>query len=113
MAGREESLRQYPTSKAAIDVTLFPQSSVSPPRFSWVKVRSQDGLFFVQDNSVTDPKATKALLWKADYVLENTPAVATIGFDLIKGDMIMQRTASAGGNNLVVVWPMVLRPVPH
>lgn len=108
VAGPDESKRQCPTQRSLVDVSLSAQPT-SP--FKWTKVPSQNGLFFIMDTSVTDPKAVSSLLWKADYVLEDIPAIPSIGFALKKGDLIMQLTRRLEGNRIAPVWPMILRAV--
>jgi hypothetical protein len=109
MAGPEESRRQCPTTRAGVDTAMFAQTQ-SP--FRWSKLPNQNGLFFIRDTRPqTDPQKPVALLWKADYVLEDVPGNAAFAFDLKKGDVLMQMTQRMGGNNIAPVWPMLLRPV--
>lgn len=107
-AGAEEAKRQCPNSKARVDSSLFGQSS---SRYQWKKVPDQEGFFVIRDTQATDTTAIPAVLWKADYVTEDIPAPATVGFDLKKGDLIMQLTRRVDEGKIAVVWPMVLRPL--
>jgi hypothetical protein len=104
LAGEEESKRQCPTKQAGVDSAMFMQTQ-SP--FRWHKaIPNQDGLFFIRDTSPqTDPKKPVALLWKADYLLDDVP---NMGWK--KGDLLMQITQRRG-NNIAPIWPMILRPV--
>lgn len=109
MGGAEESKRKCPTKRAAVDVSMVAQSQ-SP--FKWNKLPNQNGLFFIRDTTPqAGPKKPVALLWKADYVLEDIPASPAFGVDVKKGDMIMQITQRMEGNNIAPVWPMILQPV--
>jgi len=73
--------------------------------FKWERVPGEDGLFFIRapDNAV---------VWKADYVLEDT-APAEAGVLLLRGDLVMQLTEKTGPGTVAPVWPMVLRPLPR
>jgi len=70
--------------------------------FKWERVPGEDGLFFIRapDNAV---------VWKADYVLEDMPGE----FLLLRGDLVMQLTEKTGPGTVAPVWPMVLRPLPR
>jgi hypothetical protein len=106
-AGAEESLRQCPTSRTAVDVFLVAPTS----RFRWNKLPNQHGLFWTIDTASTAPQSRSALLWKSDVVLTDIPGSPAFDFDLRRGDLIMQLTRLLGGTNIEPVWPMVLRPV--
>ena len=107
-AGDDETKRQCPPSRSLIDQILLTQAA-SP--FRWSKQPNQDGYFFVRNISITDPTAVAAHLWKADYVAEDFPSAGFLGFDLKKGEMLMQLTKPLGNNRFVPVWSMVLRPI--
>lgn len=68
--------------------------------FKWERVPGEDGLFFIRapDNAV---------VWKADYVLEDLPGEVL----LLRGDLVMQLTERTGPGMVAPVWPMVLRPL--
>jgi hypothetical protein len=70
--------------------------------FKWERVPGEDGLFFIRapDNAV---------VWKADYVLEDMPGEVL----LLRGDLVMQLTEKTGPGMVAPVWPMVLRPLPR
>ncbi len=105
LSGAEESRRQCPTTQAGVDTAMIAQTQ-SP--FRWHKANpNQNGLFFIGDTTPqSGPTKPVALLWKADYVLED---VQQLG--LKKGDLLMQITQRVGGNNIAPIWPMILRPV--
>lgn len=107
-AGDEETLRQCPTQRSAIDQLL---TSLPPSKIRWNKHQFQDGFLFSRDISITDPNAIAGHLWKVDYVAEDFPSAKLFGFDLKKGEMIMQLTRSGGNNMVIPVWSMVLRPI--
>jgi len=109
-AGEEKTSETCSIRKSDIDLgLLFPSQAAQ--RSEWQKVPKQEGLFFTKDSSKTDSKVPSALLWKADYVTEDISTVGAVGFDLQKGDMIMQVTRRLNDNSIAPVWPMVLRPV--
>ena len=105
MAGAEESRRQCPTKQAGVDAAMFAQTQAP---FRWHKATpNQNGLFFIRDTTPqTDPKKPVAFLWKADYMLDDSPDLG-----LKKGDMLMQITQRTGGNSIAPIWPMILRPL--
>lgn len=105
VGGQKATKENCPTDRAEIDKHIAIAKSLSQP-FKWSKLGNQNGLFYV-----TDPTTNTGLLWKADYVVEDLPAVERIGFELKKGDVIMQLTRRLGPNEIAPVWPMVLRPV--
>jgi len=112
-AGDEESKRKCLTKKSEVDLGLF---SVGTSSHRWSKLPNRDGLFFVKDMSVTNPKEKSALLWKADLILEDIPSIAIFGTDLQKGDMLMQLTKRVNDNNIgsmkiAPIWGMILRPL--
>lgn len=108
-AGVDETVRQCTTTtKSLIDIARLSKPA-SP--FRWNKNQFQDGFFYIKNSSITDPKAIAGNLWKVDYVTEDFPAAGLFGFDLKKGEMIMQLTQVLEGNRVLPVWSMVLRPV--
>jgi hypothetical protein len=68
--------------------------------FKWERVPGEDGLFFIR-------APDKAVVWKADYVLEDMPGEVL----LLRGDLVMQLTERTGPGLVAPVWPMVLRPL--
>lgn len=113
MAGNEASRNKCPTRKSEIDLSLFAVGT-SPHR--WSKLPNRDGLFFVKDMSVTDPKEKLAFLWKVDLILEDISSISIFGTDLKKGDMLMQLTKPINNNNIgpmkiAPIWGMILRPL--
>ena len=72
--------------------------------FRWESVPDSAGLFFIRN-------ADEAVIWKADYVLEDTPPTPERDVLLLKGDLVMQLTEKTGPRTVAPVWPMVLRPL--
>jgi len=68
--------------------------------FKWERVAGEDGLFFIRS-------ANDAMVWKADYVLEDMDGDVL----LLRGDLVMQLTEKTGPGTVAPVWPMVLRPL--
>jgi hypothetical protein len=110
ISGEETSPENCTLHKSDIDLGLISSTQVIN-HSEWQKVPKQEGLFFTKDSAKTDSKASVALLWKVDYVLEDIDATTAFGFNLKKGDMIMQVTRRLSDNSVAPVWPMVLRPV--
>jgi len=112
MAGEEASRNKCPTKKSEVNLGLFAVGT-SPHR--WNKLPNRDGLFFVKDMSVTDPKEKLAFLWKADLILEDIPSISIFGTDLKKNYMLMQLTKPINHNvgqiNIAPIWGMILRPL--
>ena len=107
-AGVEETKRRCPGMKRAdIDLSLYAVRNVSP--YKWTKMPNQDGLFYVKNAS--NPES-RALLWKADYILVDIPESMNRGYDLKKGDLLMQLTRRVNATSVAPAWPMILRPVP-
>ena len=103
--GEKATKINCPSGKNEID-KLIPVSLSVSQHFKWSKLNKQNGLFYI-----SDPATKNGLLWKADYVAEDLPAVEKCGFDLKKGDMIMQLARRLGPAEIAPVWPMILRPV--
>lgn len=110
ISGEEPSAENCTSNKSDIDLGLISPTQVVKGT-EWQKVPKQEGLFFTKDHSKTDTTAAIALLWKVDYVLEDIETTSAFGFNLKKGDMIMQVTRRLSDNSVAPVWPMVLRPV--
>ncbi len=70
--------------------------------FRWERVPGKEGLFFIRN-------AGEAVVWKADYVVEDSPPDSEVM--LLRGDLVMQLTERTGPNTVAPVWPMVLRPL--
>ena len=108
MAGAERSKSECPTTRAAVDAKF---ASFGKPEFRWRKAPNQDGFFFIGVLASQEPKKAAALLWKADYVLEDTSHSQASSVEFKKGDMIMQLTQRTADNRVAPVWPTILRPV--
>lgn len=109
-SGQEKSSETCSFRRSDIDLELRLPTQAAK-RSEWKKVPKPEGLFFTKELPEADPKASIALLWKVDYVLEDIDTTKAFGFDLKKGDMIMQVTRRLSDNSVAPVWPMVLRPV--
>ncbi|MFZ3019644.1 MAG: hypothetical protein WA056_14435 [Gallionella sp.] len=103
--GQKATKDNCPTDRAEIDKHIAIAKSISQP-FKWSKLKNKNGLFYVADSATNS-----GLLWKADYVAEDLPVVERIGFELKRGDMIMQLARFLGPTEIAPIWPMVLRPV--
>ena len=102
-SGIQETIKQCPTSKAALAPYLTTQN---PSQFKWEQMR--EGFFNISEANTKNSPSQNSIVWKADTVSAD---ISLLGLKLKKGDMIMQIIKPVSQTRGEAVYSIVLRPL--